>query len=153
MLDNGAPADAKGVHDTTPTSMAIKYAPMTTVEMLLNRNNSIERGQLLHFAVRREGEDSLEAVELLLNLGFPINRIRVNYHMKHRPLGRENEVGTSLFIAAHLGRDDTVTYLLSRGANATIKPNEGRTALDAAEIKGRSSTIQILRDHLDQKLS
>jgi hypothetical protein len=153
MLDNGAPADATGVHDITPTSMAIMRAPMTTVSMLLNRSSSIQRGQLLHFAVRREGEDSLEAVELLLNLGFPINRIRVHDSPKCRPLGRENEVGTSLFIAAHLGRDDIVTYLLSRGADATIISNEGRTALDAAELKGHSSTIRILREHLDQKVS
>jgi hypothetical protein len=43
------------------------------------------------------------------------------------------EAGTALFAAAEQRRGDVVAYLLSRGADATLVSNKGRTALDVAE--------------------
>jgi hypothetical protein len=145
LLRKGASADARGEFDVTPVSVAICRAPMSTIKLLLDRSSSgIQRGQLLHFAMQRRGEDSLEVVELLLNLGCPIDSIWFRNDDRSWLEWGIGEAGTALFNAAEQGRDDIVAYLLSRGANPTIVSNRGRTALDVARSTQQSGAIRLL---------
>ncbi|KAF1956837.1 ankyrin [Byssothecium circinans] len=144
LLGKGASADARGEWDITSVSVAIHRASMSTVRLLLNRSSGIQQGQLLHIAMQRRGEDSLEVVELLLNLGCPIDSIMFRNDARSWLEWGMGEAGTALFTAAEQGRDDIVAYLLSRGADATVVSNRGRTALDVAESKQRSETVRLL---------
>jgi ankyrin repeat protein len=145
LLGKGAPADARGELDVTAVSVAIMRASMSTIRLLLHRSSGIQQGQLLHFALQRKGDDSLEIVELLLNLGCPIDSIWFRDDSRSWIEWGIGEAGTALFTAAEQGRDDMVAYLLSRGADATLMSNKGRTALDVAESKQRSGVVRLLR--------
>ena len=118
---------------------------MSTIKLLLHRSSGIQQGQLLHFAVQRRGDDSLEIVELLLNLGCPIDSIWFKDDPRSWLEWGIGEAGTPLFTAAEQGRDDMVKFLLSRGANAALVSNRGRTPLDVAESKHRSGVVRLLR--------
>lgn len=52
--------------------------------MLFDCGGNINRGQILHHAVRREGPepDVIDLVELLLSKGAPINDIQYANHQK-----------------------------------------------------------------------
>lgn len=123
-------------------------APLSTIRLLLQRSSGIQQGQLLYFALQREGTDTLEIIELLLNLGCPIDDICFRNDPRSWLEWGLGEAGTALFTAAEQGRDDVVAYLLSRGADATLVSNKGRTALDVAESKERTGVIRLLRQHI-----
>lgn len=143
-------------------SISISRASIPTTKLLLSRSSGIQLGRLLHLAVNRTDnqsvvprkgpkyyslprkvEDSREIVDLLLNLGFPIDRM---WYREDTDLRRPMETGTALFTAANRGRDEMVAYLLSRGADATLVSTRGRTALDAAESGQYSRVVQLLRE-------
>jgi ankyrin repeat protein len=148
LLGKGASPDTRGEFDLTAESVAIMRALLSTVKLLLRRSRGIQQGQLLHFAVQRNGDDSLEIAELLLNLGCPIDSIWFRDDPRSWLRLGIMEVGTALFTAAERGRDDTVAYLLSRGADATLVSNRGRTALDVAESEQQSGVVQLLRQYV-----
>ncbi|USP81029.1 ankyrin [Curvularia clavata] len=105
LLDKGAVADAKAEFDITAVSSAVMRTSVPIIKLLLTRSSGIQHDQLLHFAVQRAGGlniatqrrsnlyfvlqsaagssfpdqrkdgDSGEIVELLLNLGCPIDSI------------------------------------------------------------------------------
>ena len=50
---------------------------------------------------------------------------------------------TALHRAALMGQVEIVKFLIDRGADLTIKCNEGRTPLDVAERKGNSEIIRL----------
>ncbi len=144
LLGKGALADATGEFDVTPVSAAIWQAPVPIIKLLLNHSSGVKSGQLLHFAVQRKCEDRLEVVELLVNLGCSINGIFFQNDERSWLEWGLGEAGTALFTAAELGRDEVVAYLLSKGANAVIISNKGRTPLQAAENKIFSESIRLL---------
>lgn len=148
LLDKGASADARGEFDVTAVSVAIVSASMSTIRLLLHRSSGIQQGQLLYFALQRGGNDTLEIVELLLNLGCPIDSVCFRNDPRSWLEWGVGEAGTALFTAAEQGRDDVVAYLLSRGADTTLVSNKGRTALFAAESKERPGVIRLLRQHI-----
>ncbi|KAF1831036.1 ankyrin [Decorospora gaudefroyi] len=146
LLGKGASADARGEFDVTSVSVAIGRASMPIVRLLLNRSSGIQQGQLLHFAVRKSSEESLEVFELLLNLGCPIDNIWFQDDERSWLEWGIGEAGTALFAAVEQGRDDIVGYLLSRGADATLVSNRGRTALEVAESRERSGAVRLLSE-------
>jgi ankyrin repeat protein len=144
LLSKGASPDTKGEFDVTPTSVAIYNAPMSTVRLLLNHSSGVQYGQLLHFAVQRKCDDTLEAVELLLHLGCPIDSIYFKDDERSWLEWGRREAGTALFAAAQQGMLDVVAFLLSSGANITKTSNRGRTARDVAESKRHFEIVQLL---------
>ncbi|KAF9701085.1 hypothetical protein EKO04_000138 [Ascochyta lentis] len=145
LLVKGASADARAEFDVTAVSVAVCRASVSTIRLLLERSSGgTQHGQLLHFAMQRLGEDSLEVVELLLNLGCPVDSIWFQNDERSWLEWGQGEAGTALFSAAEQGRDDIVAYLLSRDADATIVSNRDRSALDVAESKQRSRVVQLL---------
>lgn len=52
---------------------------------------------------------------------------------------------TALILAAWKGHAECVRVLLDAGADVTVRHAEGHTALELAELKGRSSVVALLR--------
>lgn len=149
LLDKGESLDTRPMFDITPMRIAINRAPMSTVRYLLNRGSGVQHGRLLHFALTRQGQDSVEALELLLNAGGPIDDICFEddanswlFPVDGEP--RAHEIGTALWRAAREGKADIASYLLSRGADANIKSNRGRTALDIAIARSKLECVRLL---------
>jgi ankyrin repeat protein len=63
---------------------------------------------------------------------------------------RDNYGRTVLFHAATFGREDMVAFLLSKGANATIQPNEGwGPPLEEAMAEGHVGVVRLLLEHME----
>jgi ankyrin repeat protein len=118
---------------------------MSTIRLFLERCSGIQRGQLLHFAINRDKEDVLEVIELLLDLGCPINSIMFQDDPRSWMEVKLGEPGTPLFTAVQKGKTDIVAYLLFRGADPVCPSIRGRTPLEAAESKGYTRIVDILR--------
>jgi ankyrin repeat protein len=58
---------------------------------------------------------------------------------------KNTQGGTPLMWAAVYGNDDAARLLLSRGADASLKDNEGITAVQWAVRNKRDSVVPILR--------
>jgi hypothetical protein len=104
-------------------------------------------GQLLHFAINRDDEDVLEVLELLLNLGCPINSIQFQDDPRAWMEVKLGEPGTPLFTAVQKGKGDIVAYLLSRGADPLRPSIKGRTPAEAAESKGFTGIVDIIKQY------
>ena len=51
---------------------------------------------------------------------------------------------TALMWAAGYGHDETVRFLLSRGADTSARDNRGKTAADIAREAGHAATLTVL---------
>ncbi|KAL5401508.1 hypothetical protein PMIN06_010959 [Paraphaeosphaeria minitans] len=147
LISNGASVSATGDWDVTPISVAVNKAPMSTIRLFLEYCGGILGGQLLHFAINRDNEDVLEVIELLLNLGCPINSIQFQDDPRAWMEVKFGEPGTPLFTAVQNGKRDIVAYLLSRGADPLRPSIKGRTPAEAAESKGYTSIVDIIKQY------
>lgn len=59
-------------------------------------------------------------------------------------------LSTPLHKAAELGKVDVVRYLISQGADTSIKDVTGRTALDCAAIAHHSEIVELLRSKMEK---
>jgi uncharacterized protein len=80
---------------------------------------------------------AIKTIDLLLNAGAKINARVTNSHTHTAKLvayvqGRDHEGQTALFAAAESGWNNVVKHLLDRGASATVRDDDGKTALDYA---------------------
>jgi hypothetical protein len=114
------------------------------IKLFLERSTSIRYGQLLHFAIIRESGVRLEAIELLLHLGYPIDSIFFQDSSRSWLGYGRTGAGTALFFAAERGYHEVVAYLLSRGADATKLSSKGYSALEVAESGGYSRVVRLL---------
>lgn len=146
LLDRGANSSARGDMDITPTSAATVIGSISTINLLLERGAGIGNGQLLHYAMQRHDEDALELVELLLDLGCPINSIMFQDDPQSWAMYRAGGAGTPLCKAAERGRADIVAYLLRRGADPTIRHSNGQTVIQVAKNNGYSEVAKILEN-------
>ena len=120
------------------TSTAMTWGSISTMKLCLDRSGSLPRRRLTFFLQLRNGVDVVRIFELLLNAGLPINRIW--------PCMRPDiEQGTLLFQAAVCGRDDIVSWLLSRGSDPTVVSSWGRTALEASQARSHNNVTEVLR--------
>lgn len=145
FLDHGADPNAACAWDFTPTSAAMSRASLATIALLFARGADIGRGQLLHNAVYRDGEDeAVKLVALLLEKGAGIDEIQ--YESQPQTF-RELEafsLGTPLHYAAEQGREGLVACLLGRGADWRVRDTRGRTARQAAEHLKQAGVVRML---------
>ncbi|KAI9674974.1 MAG: hypothetical protein M1817_001380 [Caeruleum heppii] len=122
--------------DRTPLSHACTWGSLDAVRFLFERGGgSVEHGQLLHTAARRDKPDRVELLDLLLGEGAPINAIEYENCPAVYRAECWRGLGTALHNAAGRGHLDAVNFLLSRGADPLIKDSkdDGRLAKDWAE--------------------
>ncbi|KAI4147096.1 MAG: hypothetical protein LQ341_001878 [Variospora aurantia] len=145
FLSHGADPNATCGLDVTPLSIAFREAPLDIINLLFDHGGSIEHGQLLHFALKRRHSDRIVVMQLLLDKGAPINTVM----FKNRPESYEQErysgLGTPLHSAAKTVSMDVVDFLLSRGADPSIKDSYGELAIVNAEYHGFSKMVDRLR--------
>ena len=147
FLSHGADPNAEcgsGL-DLTPLSVAVSEAPFAVILLLFAHGGSVEHGQLLHYAVRRNSTDRVKVLEYIINKGAPINNVmyqnRLGCYYHQMAFG----VGTPLHEAAEEGKLEMVELLLSRGADPLIKNARGRLAIERAERYGHTAIVERLR--------
>ena len=145
LLDHGADPNRQCVIDLTPLSLAIESAPVSVIQLMLNRGGDIRKGQLLHHAIERHS-DNITVLSLLRGKGADINSTMYEDHYPSRALFSFMGLGTPLHKAAELGKADVARYLVSKGANLHNKDGKGRTALDYAHILNQRVVIHALEE-------
>lgn len=120
---------------------------MSTIKLFLKRCNGIRGGQLVHFAIDREGEDAVEVIELLLNLGWPVDSIMFQDDPRSWMQWKLGDPATPLLTAVRKGRIEIVKFLIGRGADPTRPSVRGNMPLQVAERKGYTSIVNLLKQH------
>lgn len=75
FLARGADPNAECVLDLTPLSIAVLNRPFHIIELVFHHGGSIEHGQLLHYAARRDASDRLRVLEYICDKGPPIDHV------------------------------------------------------------------------------
>lgn len=145
FLSHGADPNAVCGLDITPLSIAVRDAHFDIIRILFDNGGSIEHGQLLHFAMKRNLPDRIEVFEYLLNKGASVNSIMFENCAESYEQERYSGLGTPLHSAATTGHLDMVELLLRKGADPLIKNSMGRLAVELAECYGRSEVAARLR--------
>ncbi|RAK97334.1 ankyrin repeat domain-containing protein [Aspergillus ibericus CBS 121593] len=142
FLDNGADPNARTVMDVTPLSWAVEGAPMSIVRLMVDRCKSFQNGQLLHYAVGRES-DTIEVLELLMEKGAPLN---APMHIDHATFSLQcfMPLGTALHRAVELDKVDVVRYLVSKGADQSVKDAKDAKGLTPIELARKLNKLEII---------
>ncbi|KAK4895285.1 hypothetical protein LTR27_006628 [Elasticomyces elasticus] len=147
FLAHGADPNAGCVLDMTPLSAAVQYGPLDVINLLFDHGGSIERGELLHYAIWRDLDDRLEIVDLLIRKGAPINMLTY----QNRPDCWEQRkffgLGTPLHDAAAMGDENVVRLLLNEGADVSTSTRDslGLLPYQRAERKGHKVVADLLQ--------
>ncbi|KIX03847.1 uncharacterized protein Z518_07400 [Rhinocladiella mackenziei CBS 650.93] len=145
FLSHGANPNAGCQLDLTPLSYAVQYAPFDVIKTLFDYGGSIHRGQLVHYAVRRDQPDTLEVLAYLLNKGASINDVMYQNQMDSYRLQQAFGLGTPLHEAAQRGKLEVIRFLLEKGADPNITDSLGQTAVQRAEISQHPEVADFMR--------
>ena len=74
-LAHGVNPNAECRLDLTQLSVAGYGAPFAMIKLLFDHGGSIQHGQLLHYAVRRNHTDRLEVLGFIINKDAPNNNV------------------------------------------------------------------------------
>src|SRR4051812_34979829 len=144
LLEHGADPNQQCSIDLTPMSYAVERASLGTIAILFERGVDVQKGELLQHAIERT-TDIIEVLALLLDKGARLNSKMYEDHYFSWRLYYFMGLGTVLHKAADMGKLDVVRYLISKGADTSIRDAIGRTALDWAELKHHSEIVELLR--------
>lgn len=144
LLDHGADPNRQSLIEVTPLSFAVEDASIRVINLMLDRGGDIQKGKLLHRAVCRKSEN-IEVLQLLIDRGAPLNMTMFENDPCSYALYYFMGLGTALHKAAELGKVDVVRYLLSQGADTTVKDANGRTALELAERLKKMEVVEVLK--------
>lgn len=147
FLSHGADPNAQCMFDKTPLSRAVQSAPLEIIELLFEHGGSIEKGQLLHSAIRRTLPDYLQVVQMLIDKCCPINTIQYQNHHDSFEHYKWFGLGTPLYNAAHSGNVAMVELLLRNGADPLMPANSGSLPIHMAEAAGHTAVVELLRPY------
>lgn len=156
LIDHGAGLNERPRHvDTTGMSHAVEHASVDFVRDLLDHHGGdVQKGQLLHHALRRRHKDDIvEMLHVLLERGAQLNMVMYaddqRFFRNYAPM----DLGTPLHDAAQQGNVEAVKYLLTQGADTNVLSSRNRlTALQRAENAGHDDVVAILRSPDQYKL-
>lgn len=139
LLQHGASPNAMSTTSETVLSIAVQVGSISIIKTLLEAGADVRIGDVLHYAVEREG-DELEVIQLLLSKGAPVNIIQFA-HPHARQLRHALLRGTPLHKACLLGKHEVVDLLLKHGARVdSTRMRESQiektTPLDIATQRG-----------------
>ncbi|MCC6578855.1 MAG: ankyrin repeat domain-containing protein [Phycisphaeraceae bacterium] len=136
LLDAGAsPRDDTGFMQMSPLSVASKYGKAEVTRVLLERGanpNQLCEGELyspLHVAADAGHRDVVQA--LLGHADTDVNLPSVRHT-------------TALMVAAKNGRVEIVQLLLDHGAKADLRNDDGKSAMDFAQVEHQDAVVQML---------
>ncbi|KAJ5374658.1 hypothetical protein N7517_006664 [Penicillium concentricum] len=144
LLDRGADPNMRCDIDNTPLSYAVRYADLSTINLLLRRGGDVRIGQLVHNAIYRE-PDTLKVVEILLDRGASLNSLMYQDHQYSRnmfPFMGE----TPLHTAVALKRYNVIRFLIHKGASVKIEDYRGQTVMQSADEDTRRMIMQEIRN-------
>jgi ankyrin repeat protein len=146
LLEHGADPNRQCSIDFTPLSLAAQFGTVHTIKVMLDDyDGDVQRGQLLHYAVRRK-TDVVDVLELLLDRGAPINQTMYEKHDWSRRFHFWMPLGTALHEAGRVDNVKAARYLLSRGIDASIKDTKGDTALEWARRCNSAKVVRLLEE-------
>ena len=148
FLSNGADPNAMCEMDFTPLSTAVGYGPLPIVKQLFAHCPQRVRlhGYLLHWAARRQSDDAVEVVQLVLERCRPdVNEIFHGDDGYGFPMLCASGLGTALHEAAKEGRSDVVQLLIREGTDLSKRDTLGKTALEVAEFFQNHAAVELLR--------
>lgn len=143
LLDHGADPNRRPYIDLTPLSLAVESGPISVIQLMLRHGGDVQKGQLLHHAIDRQA-DNLEVLKILIEEGALVNAHACDDYPSWALfffMGLE----TPLHKAAELGKVDVVRYLISQGADLSIRDANGRTAMDCAQRSNQTSVVEVLQ--------
>lgn len=144
LLDRGADPNRRCEIDCTALSYAVQLAPISTINLLLERGGDVKKGQLLQYAVHRTTEVNT-VISLLVDNGAPLNAAMHqdgNTLMRFYPVS----LGTPLHIAVELDKMDVVHHLIHLGADTSVKDANGNTVLEWARKLNRTQVLEFLEN-------
>ncbi|KAF7712530.1 Uncharacterized protein PECH_003069 [Penicillium ucsense] len=144
FLDHGANPNTRCEVDCTPLSFAVRNAPMSIIELLLDRGGDVGKEQLLQYAVCRD-EELEDVISLLVEKGAPLNATMCQdgpTSMRFFP----TSLGTALHLATEQRRTNAIRLLIHLGADTEVKDANGDTALELAQKWNKAEIAQLLRD-------
>uniref|UniRef100_A0A0K6S7X0 Uncharacterized protein n=1 Tax=Chromera velia CCMP2878 TaxID=1169474 RepID=A0A0K6S7X0_9ALVE len=149
LIDRSADLEAEGGRDPvwgeglrfTPLIWATQEGHTAVVEELLKGGarwdgRNARNATAVHMAA---GKGSVEDLRLLVEFGADVN-VRGGKTF----LREWDEEATPLMLAAQLGMNDAVSFLLEKGADPHLKDNLAETALHLAARHGQHSTVGVL---------
>jgi len=136
LIDAGVDVKARDKMNDTAIHAACRHSRRDVVEVLLDKGLTVEeKGHWgmppLHSAASTLTGDSRPVVIFLLLRGADINSKGYNGH-------------TALHEAAFFNRLEMADLLLSRGAEANAKDNDGKTPKDLAELAGKEDRVRLI---------
>ncbi|KAL3455762.1 putative hspc200 [Aspergillus heterothallicus] len=143
LIDHGADPNQQCAIDLTPMSIAVKEAPISTIKLLLDRGATVNKGQLLYYAVERQS-DVIEVLSILLERAAHLNARWYDDHPYSASMFFYLARGTPLHKAVTAGKYSVVQYLLGHGADPAIKDSKGSTPLSSAVQLGREDIVALL---------
>lgn len=141
FLERGASPNAQCSLDLTPLSIAVQFSSMSIIRSLFDYGGSVEYGQLLHYAVRRDLPDQHDVLDLILSKNPPINHVMYQEHPQSYFRQRMFGLGTPLHEAAGKGKLDMVKKLIDLGAHPLIRDSCGKIPLQRAHKAGQDSVV------------
>ncbi|KAI0183650.1 hypothetical protein EV127DRAFT_17456 [Xylaria flabelliformis] len=136
LLDKGAEVDSKDETDRTPLFYAARNNHLETVQLLLDEGAEVDLKNkdgdtLLFFAIRWE---HLGLIRMLVDNGADVNlRSKVSGTPLTKAVGRSKEL------------TEVTQLLLTKGADAKVTDNDGRTPLRLAVKRGHKKIQELLR--------
>ncbi|KAI7261115.1 hypothetical protein KC345_g9894 [Hortaea werneckii] len=144
FLERGASPNAQCSLDLTPLSIAVQFSSMSIIQSLFEYGGSVQYGQLVHYAVRRDLPDQHDVLDFILSKNPPINHIMYQEHPQSYFRQRMFGLGTPLHEAAGKGKLDMVKKLIDLGAHPLIRDSCGKIPLQRAQKAGQGSVIAYL---------
>lgn len=146
LLDHGADPNAACQLDATALSTAVYEGPVEVIKLLLQQSQPPFRGQLLHHATQRSGDDVDRVLQMVVSACHPdIDQVMYSDHPLSYELYKVTGLGTALHTAAQTGTATAARMLVSLGADVSVKGTRGRTALEVAELAGNAGVVQVLK--------
>lgn len=132
LLDRGADPNMRCELDYTPLTHAAQMFDVPTVDHLLGRGGDVNIGELVHWAIGRHREDSLEMVKFLIDRGAPFNAL-LHENNEHSRRLFPHYTRTPLHLAVFSKKHNVIRYLIQKGASVDIKDYKDKTAVECAD--------------------
>lgn len=130
--------------DRDVCSEAARKQGVHILQALRDHGADLPKSNALHGAALGQVADRVQVLAYLLDIGFPINQREMEFDEKLFLSWKYEGLGTALHSAVKGKCVETLTFLLNRGADQTIKDTKDRTPLDLAREMNFDQGVSLL---------